>query len=229
MVTAFSTFARGGITTEPIFILRVYDRNGVLLEDHIKDAELRSRRALSPEVAYRMVLMMRKVVEGGTGTVARFRNGEDQLQPAAGKTGTTDDFGDAWFVGYTPKIATAVWVGNDDHRVKMRRVFGASIPGPTWKAYMQGIYKDRPLEQFEPPEGAVGVSVPGATVRPVSYLEDLQVEGEYAYPFEIDLEALGEETTETQPGEEPAPSEDAEPSTSPAERPKPDEDHPVYF
>ncbi|OPX22951.1 MAG: hypothetical protein B1H03_03100 [Planctomycetales bacterium 4484_113] len=226
IASAFATFPRGGVYMEPVSILRVYDRNGVLLEDHTNDSELRSHRALPPDVAYTMVLMMQRVILGGTGTAARFKNGAGQYQPAGGKTGTTDDFGDAWFVGYTPRVATAVWVGNDDHRIKMRRVFGASIPAPIWKSYMQGIYADRPLERFETPPGAAGVSIPGASVRPVSELEDLQIEGEYTYPFEIDVSALPEEEPVS---EEEKPPEERETKPPPEEKPREREENPVYF
>jgi len=225
MAAAFACFPRGGVYIEPASILRVYDRNGVLLEDHTDDAELRSHRALPPDVAYTMVQMMQRVILGGTGTVARFKNGAGQYQPAGGKTGTTDDFGDAWFVGYTPKVITTVWVGNDDHRIKMRRVFGASIPGPIWKTCMQGIYADRALEEFVVPEGAAGVSIPGASKRPVSSLKDLQIEGNYAYPFEIDVSALPEEEA----AEGQADSAAQEQGAAAGEETGGGEEHPVYF
>lgn len=226
MASAFSCFPRGGTYIEPVSILRVYDRNGVLLEDHTNDVELRSHRALPPDVAYMMVQMMQRVILGGTGTVARFKNGAGQYQPAGGKTGTTDDFGDAWFVGYTPRVVTAVWVGNDDHRIKMRRVFGASIPAPIWKNYMQGIYAELPLENFGVPAGAGRAGIPAASKRPVSSLEDLQIEGYYTYPFEIDLSALPEAEEEGEVGK---PSADRETKPPPAEEPREkDKDH-VYF
>ncbi len=225
MAAAFSCFARGGAYVEPAPVLQVYDRYGVLLEDHTNDVKLRTREALDPVVARTMVLMMQRVITGGTGTAARFRNGKGEFQPAGGKTGTTDDYGDAWFVGYTPQVCTAVWFGNDDHRIKMRRVFGATIPAPTWKAYMAGIYQERPLEQFVVPEGAQGVSIPAASVGKLDSLEDIQKEGSYTFPFKIRLQEVDEELL-------------AEPEEEPEEQPSEDqgagdngdaEDHHVYF
>ncbi|MCD6282647.1 hypothetical protein J7J84_03450, partial [bacterium] len=225
MAAAFSCFARGGDYVEPVPILQVYDRYGVLLEDHTKDVPLRTRRAIEPRVARTMVLMMQRVVTGGTGTSARFRNGEGQLQPAGGKTGTTDDYGDAWFVGYTPKICTAVWFGNDDHRIKMRRVFGATIPAPTWKEFMAGIYKDRPLEQFTPPPGAENVSIPGASVRKLRSLDDIQAEGVYTYPFKLRIEDIEEDLVEEEEPEE----ESVEAGERPGGSGSPVDEHRVYF
>ncbi len=225
MAAAFSCFARGGDYVEPVLILQVYDRYGVLLEDHTEDVPLRTRQALEPRVARTMVLMMQRVVTGGTGTSARFRNGEGQLQPTGGKTGTTDDYGDAWFVGYTPKVCTAVWFGNDDHRVKMRRVFGATIPAPTWKEFMAGIYQDRPLEQFTPPPGAENVGIPGASVRKLQSLADIQAEGVYTYPFKLRVEDIEEELLE----EEEADEESVEAGGRPGSPDRSTDEHHVYF
>ena len=225
MAAAFSCFPRGGDYMEPVLILKVYDRYGVLLEDHTRDAPLRMRQAVAPRVARTMVLMMQRVVTGGTGTSARFRNGEGQLQPAGGKTGTTDDYADAWFVGYTPKICTAVWFGNDDHRVKMRRVFGATIPAPTWKEFMAGIYKDRPMEQFVTPPGAENVSIPGASVRKLASLDDIQAEGTYAYPFKLRVEDVEEDLVE----EEEAGEESVEAGEHPGSPNGTEDRHRVYF
>jgi len=231
MAAAFACFPRGGTYIEPVAILRVYDRNGVLLEDHTNDVQVRTHRALEPVVAWQMVQMMRRVVTGGTGTSAQFRNGAGQLQPAGGKTGTTDDYGDAWFVGYTPTISTAVWFGNDDHRIKMARVFGATIPAPTWKRFMAGVYANRPKEEFKAPPGAEGVGVGGASVRPLESLEDVQVEGYYTYPFTIRVEDIDEELIEDSLGEE-TPEEQRQEESSgsgPSGNGRSGDEHHVYF
>ncbi len=196
MAASFNVIARGGTYVEPVAILQVYDRSGVLLEDHTADIQLRTREAIPTDVAVTLRKMMERVITGGTGTSARFKNGEGQYQPAAGKTGTTEDFGDAWFIGFTPKITAAVWVGNDDFRRKMARVFGATIPAPTWKNFMQEVYKDRPLEQFKVPADAEYNDIPSSSARPVSDLEDIQVEGNYYYKFTIDVEEVLKEMEE---------------------------------
>jgi penicillin-binding protein 1A len=202
MAGAFACFPRGGDYVEPVPILQVYDRYGVLLEDHTKDVELRTRRALDPRVAYTMVLMMQRVVTGGTGTAARFSNGEGKSQPCAGKTGTTDDYGDAWFVGYSPKVCTAVWYGNDDHRRKMARIFGATIPAPTFRTFMAAVYKNRKVESFIPPKGCENIRIVGGTVRGLESLEDIQATGTYTFPFRIKAEEIPEETPpETPPAD----------------------------
>lgn len=192
MVAAFNVIARGGTYIEPVAILRVYDRTGVLLEDHTEDADIRTREALPSNVALTLRKMMERVVTAGTGTVARFKNKEGKYQPAAGKTGTTEDFGDAWFIGFTPKIATCVWVGNDDFRKKMVRVFGASIPAPIWRDFMAAVYKDRTTEEFTIPEGSQEVSIPSASARAPSSVRDILMEGDFCYKFSIDRELIEE-------------------------------------
>ncbi len=193
MAGAFACFPRGGNYVEPVPILQVYDRYGVLLEDHTKDVELRTRPALDPRVAWTMVLMMQRAVTGGTGTPARFSNGEGKSQPCGGKTGTTDDYGDAWFVGFTQKVCTAVWFGNDDYRRKMARVFGATIPAPTFREFMAAVYKSRKVEGFVPPKGCEKITLVGGSVRGLEKLEDIQATGSYTYPFRIRAEALPDE------------------------------------
>ncbi len=224
MVSAFNVIARGGTYIEPTPILRVYDRSGLILEDHTDDAQIRSREALPAEVAVKLRKMMEMVITGGTGRVARFNNGAGVYQPAAGKTGTTEDFGDAWFIGFTPKIVTGVWVGNDDFRIKMRRVFGATVPAPIWKNFMSQVYKDRELETFSLPKDVKDVSIPSASARPVSSLEDIQIEGDYYYKFSIDVQKVLEEEAKKEEKEKAKPGESGE--TPPADNEEPPE---VFF
>lgn len=148
---AFSTIANKGVYIEPIGILRVEDRNGLLIEDFRTNAH----EALSPETAYLVTDLMQGVVDGGTAQgVRRFFH-----LPAAGKTGTTQDFADAWFVGFTPNLCAGVWVGFDDQRVKFTGWYGqgAKAAAPIWGRFMQKVYDDKkigmPIEYFEPPEG----------------------------------------------------------------------------
>jgi 1A family penicillin-binding protein len=205
MAGAFACFPRGGNYVEPVPILQVYDRYGVLLEDHTEDVQMRTSPALDPRVAWTMVLMMQRAVTGGTGTPARFSNGAGVSQPTGGKTGTTDDYGDAWFVGYTPKVCTAVWFGNDDSHIKMSRIFGGTIPAPTFRAYMSAVYKARKVESFKPPPGCEKITLVGGSVRGLESLADIQATGSYTFPYRIRAAELPEEKpAETPPGETPA-------------------------
>jgi len=149
MATAYATFANDGVHVDPIFITRVEDRTGNVLFENVPHPT----RAISTQSARLVTNVLAANVRGGTGTRARLES-----QPAAGKTGTAQDFGDAWFVGFTPRLATAVWMGNPDARVPMRRVAGVgnvtggSIPARIWGAFNNAYHADRPVIEFEKPE-----------------------------------------------------------------------------
>jgi penicillin-binding protein 1A len=104
MATAYTAFANGGIMSKPVAILKVVDENGQILEE----AQVAQRSVLSSEVAYILTNMMQGVIESGTGTPANIG------RPAAGKTGTTDNYETAWFMGYTPELLVGIYVGNDN-------------------------------------------------------------------------------------------------------------------
>ncbi|MBI3976364.1 MAG: hypothetical protein HY334_08245, partial [Armatimonadetes bacterium] len=107
--------------------------------------------ALSPEVAYLMTDILKGVITWGTGRAAVIG------RPAAGKTGTTDDYRNAWFIGYTPQLSTAVWVGNDDN-APMRRVVGGGLPAQIWAAFMKpAMAKEQKLD-WTRPDGIVARS-----------------------------------------------------------------------
>src|SRR5215207_10669768 len=103
MTAGFAAFANGGLVSRPFLIRRVVDHNGAVLYDHDEPA----RRAMAPDNAYRLADMLADVIDFGTGSAAR-RLGFDL--PAAGKTGTTNEYRDAWFIGFTPTIVARVWV-----------------------------------------------------------------------------------------------------------------------
>jgi penicillin-binding protein 1A len=144
MASAHVPLAAGGIHVEPIAITRILDPSGRVLEN----AVTRRRVALSPEVAYVMTDILRGVVLRGTGRRAQIG------RPAAGKTGTTDDYRNAWFVGYTPTLVTAVWVGNDDN-APMSRVTGGRVPARLWAHFMRAALEGSPPADFERPENVV--------------------------------------------------------------------------
>ncbi|MBM4175659.1 MAG: PBP1A family penicillin-binding protein [Ignavibacteria bacterium] len=156
LTTAYSTIANKGVFIEPIGILKVEDRNGLLLEDFRTYAH----EALSQETAYLVTDLMQGVVDGGTAQgVRRFFH-----LPAAGKTGTTQDFADAWFVGFTPSLCAGVWVGFDDQRVKFTGWYGqgAKAAAPIWGRFMQKVYDDKRIglipEYFDQPENITTVT-----------------------------------------------------------------------
>ncbi|MGQ9798814.1 MAG: penicillin-binding protein 1A [Ignavibacterium sp.] len=149
ITSAFGTFANNGVHVEPISIIKIEDRNGILIEEFTPQ----SVQAISPQTASIMTDMMQDVVNYGTGAgVRRYFQ-----YPAAGKTGTTQKFSDAWFVGYTPDLVAGVWVGFDDHRVKFTNWYGqgAKAALPIWAMFMQAAYKELnlPLKYFELADG----------------------------------------------------------------------------
>lgn len=143
LTAAYAALANQGAWMEPIAIRYVTDVQGRLIEENIPQG----REALNPAVAYVLTQMLRGAVERGTAVSARSLG-----RPIAGKTGTTNDFSNAWFVGYTPSIAAGVWIGHDRLRTLGRDETGARAALPIWIALMREILKDRPLEDFSPPE-----------------------------------------------------------------------------
>jgi len=127
MASAAGVLATGGVRVEPVAITRILDRYGNLVEE----AAPKPQRVLSDDVARTMTDILSSVIQHGTGyPIKRYFTGL-----AAGKTGTTNDFRDAWFVGYTRDLACAIWVG-DQNRKPMARIFGATVPAPVWGKFM---------------------------------------------------------------------------------------------
>jgi penicillin-binding protein 1A len=148
MTSAYQIFANRGTKVEPYFIEAIYDRDGRLLEQHEHEEE----EILSPETAYLMCSLLRTVVTSGTGaSIPRL----GFTRPAGGKTGTTNDYSDAWFVGFTPQITCAVWVGIDERRSMGHGVTGSRGAIPIWVPTMAALHRDLPEENFEAPEGIV--------------------------------------------------------------------------
>jgi penicillin-binding protein 1A len=152
MTTAYMTFARGGTRVEPYCVDSIYDRNGRLLEKH----EVGEHEVLSPQTAYVMTTMLQDVVLRGTGAKIP---GMGFRRFAGGKTGTTNDYSDAWFVGFTPQVACGVWVGVDERRSLGRGVTGSDGAIPIWVPAMLALHRDLPLERFSRPEGVYTVEV----------------------------------------------------------------------
>ena len=146
IATAFGTIANGGTAIEPTTIRSIELADGEVLRPEQKV----SPRVLAPGNAYLITKTLEQVIQRGTGTAARIG------RPAAGKTGTTNDYADAWFVGYTPDLVTAVWVGYPQGRVPMTNVHGiavvgGSFPAQIWRSFMSAALEGTPVEQFRPP------------------------------------------------------------------------------
>lgn len=130
MAAAYSVFANGGERVRPHLIAKVQDRAGRV----VYQAENRAKEIIDPAVNAAVVDMMRGVVEEGTGTAAQLASWE-----VAGKTGTTSNNVDAWFVGYTPVLSTAVWVGHAEGQVEMPDMTGGALPAQLWQTYMAQV------------------------------------------------------------------------------------------
>jgi len=135
MTSAFNTLANGGIRTRPLMVLRVEDEHGLTLEQNRPDLQ----PVLSPATAYILTNMLQSVVNEGTATAIRALG---YTGPAAGKTGTTDDYTDAWFIGYTPTLCCGIWVGYDQKRTIFRGATGGGVAAPIWAEFMKQVTPD---------------------------------------------------------------------------------------
>lgn len=138
ITSAYGTFANKGVHVEPVVIVKVLDRNGKVLEQ----SEPKQNSVISANSAAELTDMLQTVITNGTGRKA------DIGRPAAGKTGTTSNYHDAWFVGYTPDLVAGVWMGNDDN-TPMRGVMGGQLPAEIWKAFMQKALAQTPAKNFD--------------------------------------------------------------------------------
>ncbi|MBD2318929.1 transglycosylase domain-containing protein [Phormidium tenue] len=140
---AYAVFASGGYKSKTTLIARVTDRNGNLVLDNTPKPEL----ILDPVAVSYLTDALRSVVTNGTATEAQMSDG----RPVAGKTGTTSDFRDAWFVGYTPQLSVAIWIGNDDYSPMANGVTGGVFVVPIWRKFMERALAGQPIEQFPVP------------------------------------------------------------------------------
>ncbi len=140
---AYAVFASGGYKSKTTLIARVTDRNGNLVLDNTPKPEL----ILDPIAVSYLTDALRSVVTNGTATEAQMSDG----RPVAGKTGTTSDFRDAWFVGYTPQLSVAIWIGNDDYSPMANGVTGGVYVVPIWRKFMERALAGQPIEQFPVP------------------------------------------------------------------------------
>ncbi|MFA6435196.1 MAG: transglycosylase domain-containing protein [Elusimicrobiales bacterium] len=151
MVSAFSTFGNGGIHVEPFSVLKVVDNQGKVLQEYMPD-EL---EMFTPQTSYLLVNMMKGVVQRGTGSYAgRLK------RPIAGKTGTSQDSKDMWFIGMTPDLAAGAWMGYDDMTsLPMKDWTGGGTVVPWWTEIMETVLKEQPIRDFPVPDGIVFVTI----------------------------------------------------------------------
>ncbi len=152
LTKAYATFANQGNLFKPIFIKKILDRDGNLLEENLplfyfKESS-EEEKIIAPQTAFLMTYLLQGVVQHGTGWRARSLG-----RPVAAKTGTTDQFMDAWFIGYTPELIAGIWVGFDEERSLGENETGARAASPIWVTFMSKMLKDRPVKDFPVPEG----------------------------------------------------------------------------
>ncbi len=169
MVGAYGAFVNQGVYVKPVMVTRIEDKNGTVLYEYVPE----TKDVLSKEVAYAMINLMEGVTQGGSGTRLRHSSNKDQTvykeiitgypyeftNPIAGKTGTTQNQSDGWFMGMVPNLVTGVWVGGEDRATHFKTITygqGASMALPIWALYMKENYADEELgiskEEFPRPE-----------------------------------------------------------------------------
>jgi len=169
IASAYGVFANQGIYVEPTAIIKVVDRNGKILEQYTPH----EKAVVNERSAYILTDMLRGVITSGTGTGANIG------RPAAGKTGTTDDSKDAWFVGFTPDLVASVWIGYDTDGY-LNGMTGGSTPATIWRTFMAKALAGTPSRDFIRPNG-VDLGAP-----PTRTVNDPTLDGKAATPATID-------------------------------------------
>jgi penicillin-binding protein 1A len=163
LTAAYAMFPNGGLSVQARGITKVIDADGAVAYSN----PVQGQRVVSEQVAFQMVSMLQDVIERGTGSAARTAYGI--RFPVGGKTGTTDDFKDAWFVGFSSSIVTGVWVGLDQPAPIGREAYGARYALPIWSEFMKAATRRRPPAAFEEPDGLEEVQLCS-----VSYLKPVE-------------------------------------------------------
>ena len=154
LVNAYSVFSNLGYLIEPVFITKIFDRDGNLLET----SKLIRKKVIDMNTAYIMTNIMESVVKSGTGHRVKALN-----RPVAGKTGTTNNLFDAWFLGYTPQYTTGVWVGLDQQAPLGKGETGSRAASPIWLEFMKNILEGKPVRTFNVPEGIIFAKIDAKT------------------------------------------------------------------
>jgi len=150
IANAYATLQAGGQYSEPIVVVKVADAKGTVLEEHHAAPET----AVAPATAFLATSLMRSVVEEGTAVAVKELN-----RPAAGKTGTAQEYRDAWFSGFTTDYVATAWVGFDDHEPLGSGETGGRAALPVWLSFMKGAHQGLPVRDFVPPPGVVQVKI----------------------------------------------------------------------
>lgn len=150
MTNAYSVFANNGYKAEPVFVTKILDRNGNVLEENLPARA----QVIDSASAFIMTSLLESVVTEGTAT-----NIKALGRPAAGKTGTTNEYFNAWYIGFTPEYSTGVWVGFDDEKTLGDGETGGKSASPIWLDFMTEALKDKPVEVFKAPENVVFAEV----------------------------------------------------------------------
>ncbi len=154
LARAYAVFANQGQLVEPVFTTKIVDRDGSVLEEAVPDR----RQVIEKDTAFLMTSLLESVVQHGTGQRMKALG-----RPSAGKTGTTNDMYDAWYVGYTPDMVTGVWVGFDTEAPLGKAETGASAASPIWLGFMKRALAGVPVRNFEPSEGIVFAKIDAET------------------------------------------------------------------
>ena len=144
LAAAYGVFANQGQRSEPRFIVRITDSQGNVIDENLPQSE----QVISPETAYLITSMLQSVIERGTG-----RRAKTLQRAAAGKTGTTNDMNDAWFIGYTPQLLAGLWVGFDEKRTLGKGETGGRVAAPIWARFMERVLEGEPILDFPVPTG----------------------------------------------------------------------------
>jgi penicillin-binding protein 1A len=161
LAASYAAFPNGGEVVKPYGVIKVTDRDGKL----IKQFAPVKKRGISPQTAYIMTMLMTDVIDGGTGLRAKLPD-----RVAAGKTGTTSDYTNAWFVGYTPELLSVVWIGNDRQEQSMaykNRTIGSGTAAELWSSYMKQATASLPPHKFIEPTGVVWANVDRETGKAI--------------------------------------------------------------
>ncbi len=154
LTRAYSVFANQGFLVEPVFVLKIIDRDGKVIEEAVSER----RKAIEKDTAFIMTSLMESVVQQGTGQRIKALG-----RPAAGKTGTTNDMYDAWYIGYTPEYITGVWVGFDNEAPLGKTETGAVAASPVWLGFMRQVLANESVKAFQAPEGVIFAKIDAET------------------------------------------------------------------
>ncbi|MBN1841747.1 MAG: PBP1A family penicillin-binding protein [Deltaproteobacteria bacterium] len=154
LLRAYGVFVNQGYRTKPCFITKILDRDGNVLEENYPESE----KIIDKSTAYVVTNLLQGVVQNGTGWRVKALG-----RPVAGKTGTTNNLYDAWFVGYTPRYVTGVWVGFDEEESLGTGETGSRAASPIWLAFMQAVLRNKPVRVFQVPDGVVFAKIDAET------------------------------------------------------------------